>query len=290
MSDDKRKVSEIIAMAKLEPSLKSIYVEGLSDYFVINNFLAYSKKEGVGVYLIDDIDFSEKYEGLTKEQISFYQKNNKERVILLSTSLGAEIQEPSVPIICLVDRDWDFLKGNVRKGNYLVYTDFNSMELYLFNIETVDRFLKQGHRITKAKTKVLIESLAEVCRQSFHVHCLTNDEFGAMVGNDKDFTFDKSSYTCSLNFDSFWTKTMMKCNLTAKSDELREIFSDKMAVECDVRLEIRGHDFIHYLYLCVKKIKSALHMDENEFANVFWQYLNMDTIAHEPLFQRVMAL
>lgn len=277
-------------MAKLEPGLKSIYVEGLSDYYVINNFLEYYKKEGVGVYLIDDIDFSEKYERLTKEQISFYQKNNKERVILLSLSLAAEIQDSSIPILCLVDRDWDFVKGNVRKGKFLAYTDFNSMELYLLNIETVDRFLKQGHRITKAKTKELIESLSKVCRQSFHIHCLTNDEFEAMVGNDKDFMFDKSSYTCSLNFDSFWKKTMMKCNLTAKSDELKVIFSDRMAVECDVRLEIRGHDLIHYLYLCVKKLKSALHMDENEFANVFWQYLNMETIARESLFQRVMAL
>lgn len=277
-------------MAKLEPGLKSIYVEGLSDYFIITNFLAYHKKDGVGVYLIDDIDFSEKYSGLTKEQISFYQKNNKERVILLSMSLESELQELSVPILCIIDRDWDFVNGNVRKGKYLCYTDYNSMEMYLFNHETVDRFLKQGHRITNAKTEELLASLSEVCRQSFHIHCLTNIEFEAMVGNDKDFVFDKTTYTCYLNYDSFWIKTMMKCKLTAKSDGLKSVYLDRMAVQCDARMEIRGHDFVHYLYLCVKKIKTALHMDEHEFANVFWQYLNLDTIAREPLFQRVLYL
>lgn len=290
MFDYSRKISEIIAMAKLEPSLKSIYVEGLSDYYVINNFLDYFKKRGIGVYLIDDIDFSEKYQGLTKEEVSFYQKSNKERVILLAMSLEDVIQEPNVQILCLVDRDWDFVTGNVRSGKFMVYTDFNSMELYLFNFETVDRFLKQGHRIAKAKTGELMDSLSEVCRESFHIHCLANDEYESMVSNDKDFMFDKSSYTCTLNLDSFWTKTMMKCKMMDKSDELKSIFSNRMAVECDVRLEMRGHDFIHYLYLCVKKLKSALHMDENEFANVFWQYLNMDTIVNEPLFQRIMAM
>ena len=128
-------------------------------------------------------------------------------------NLEMEIHDPTLPIICLVDRDWDFVVDNVRKGIYLAYTDYNSMELYLFNFETVDRFLKQGHRISKAKTKDLLDSLSEVCRQSFLVRCVTNAEFEAMVGNDKDFSFDKTTYKCSLDFDSYWKKICRNAGL-----------------------------------------------------------------------------
>lgn len=290
MSEYQRKVSEIIAMAELEPGLKGIYVEGLSDYYLISNFLKYHKKVDVGIYLIDDVDFSEDYVGLTKDQIELYQKSNKERVVLLSTDLEAKVHNKNLPIRCLVDRDWDFVTNNVRKGNYLLYTDYNSMELYLFDYEVVDRFLKQGHRIIKAKTKNLLDSLSKVCRQYFHIHCITNAEFETRVGNDKDFSFNKTTYTCTLNFDSFWQKTMMKCNLTTKSKELLLKYNERVSVKCDAREEIRGHDFVHYLYLCVKRIKDSLHMDEGEFANVFWQYINLDKLPQEPLFSKFLAL
>ena len=83
---------------------------------------------------------------------------------------------------------------------------------------------------------------------------------------------------------------MQKCRLTSDSKKLKSKYDEMKSVKCDVRMEIRGHDFIHYLYLCVKRIKTALHMDEDEFANVFWQYINLDTLAQEPLFQKISLL
>ena len=50
---EKRTIDEVVSICKLEPSTKNIYVEGLSDKLVIDNFLRKQKINDISVFDID---------------------------------------------------------------------------------------------------------------------------------------------------------------------------------------------------------------------------------------------
>ncbi len=52
---------------------------------------------------------------------------------------------------------------------------------------------------------------------------------------------------------------------------------------------MKGHDFIHILYLSICK-HTKVDMNEDELANTFWVYLDDRLLIQEPLFQRISSL
>ena len=73
MPEYKPNYREIKSIATLEPGLKDVYVEGMSDYFLINDFLRYHKVKDVKVYAIDDIDFDELYVRMDPDKATFIE-------------------------------------------------------------------------------------------------------------------------------------------------------------------------------------------------------------------------
>ena len=291
MTELKRKYSEIKAIAALYPELKSIYVEGVSDFYLINDFLAYHKIEDIKVYIIDDIDIDELYTGIDPNVVYNLRHSNKERVIFLAQSLEKDLHRVNLPILCIVDTDWDRVLNCVRTSKYLSYTDYNSMDMYLCSKETVSKYLHQGHRINTRIEDQLLTSLLNICRQVFHVHCLLHERKMELLSNDKAFAFDRPSQSCSLDFDKYWLATLTKNNLTAFSEELKATYDSRFSQSPgDIKNEVRGHDFVHYLYLCVRKMKPKISMAEEEFANMFWKYADIEALKQEGLFEKIMAL
>lgn len=290
MSDYQRKYSEVLAMAKLEPELKNIYVEGMSDVFFLGNFFDYAKVKDIAIYGIETIDLSELYDNIGQDKEKVIH-SNKEKVILLSRSLENDVNDIHLHTLCIVDLDWDEVLNKIRCGRYLTYTDYNSMDMYLFDARIVEKYLHEGHRISTVKSDNILNSLASLCRQVFHLHCLMHERSKPTINNDKAFLFDKTNQTCALNFEDLWVATLMKNNLMREIDTLRSVYEARMATPCvDVRKEIRGHDFVYYLYLCAKGIKSKIKMTDEEFANMFWKFANYEQLFNEPLFQRILAL
>ena len=291
MTEQKRNYKEIKAIATLEPGLKNIYVEGMSDYFLINDFLSYNGIKDVKVYSIDDIDFEELYQKYEPNIVEVLKNSNKERVICLAQSLENDMKGSHLPILCIVDMDWDRVLNNVRAGKYLCYTDYNSMDMYLCSREVVSNYFAQGQRIRTIISDNLICSLLELCRKVFHVHCLMHERSLPIINNDKAFSFNKSTQVSAIDFDKYWNAVLMKNGLMRFSDELRAVYDNRVAQNCgDIRTEVQGHDFVYYLYLCAKKMKSKMSMDDEEFANMFWKYADLNSLKQENLFARIMAL
>lgn len=291
MSEQKRNYEEIIAIATLEPGLKSIYVEGMSDYFLINDFLNHIGKKDVKVYTIDDIDLDDLYKRAESAIVSELKNSNKEQVIYLAQSLEQDLSGAQVPVLCIVDLDWDSILNRLRVSKYLSYTDYNSMDMYLCSKEVMARYISQGHRLRVLLQDSLLNSLLEVCRKVFHVHCLMHERSLPIINNDKSFSYDKSTQTCMLDFDKYWDAVLMKNGLMRNSVELRSVYNSRMAQPCaDLRTEVQGHDFVYYLYLCVKKMKPKMSMDNEEFANMFWKYVDLNALKQEHLFVRIATM
>lgn len=290
MSDIKRKFSEALAIAKFEPGLKNIYVEGVSDKYLVNNFFAYHKIADATVFEIDAIDFSEVYEKKGKELANIYKKSNKQRVILLAQTIEEEAKDNGSRTLCIIDVDWDYVLNQKYSGRYMSYTDYNSMEMYLFNSDIIRQYLQEGHRIATVKEENLLDSLSILCRQVFHIHGLLHERGKQMLDNNKYFSFDKNTQTCSIDINNYLDATLNKNDLMAEKGMIKKIYDERMDQPCDdVRYEIRGHDFVYYLYQCTRKIKK-MDMNSDEFANMFWRFADFEGMAKESLFQRVLSL
>ena len=291
MPEYKPNYREIKSIATLEPGLKDVYVEGMSDYFLINDFLRYHKVKDVKVYAIDDIDFDELSVRMDPDKASELKQSNKEKVIYLSQLLEKDFSDVQLSILCIVDIDWDRMLSQVRTSRYLCYTDYNSMDLYLCTKEIIAKYLRQGHRINTNVEDSMINTLLSVCRQIFHVHCIMHEKHLPIVNNDKAFTFDKTNQSCILDFNRYWIATLSKNNLTAISETLKATYDSRISQPGeDLRYEVRGHDFVYYLYLCARKMKSKMKMDDEEFANMFWNYADLEVLKEEDLFAKILNL
>lgn len=89
-------------------------------------------------------------------------------------------------------------------------------------------------------------------------------------------------------------KYLSKILQSNKLSDKAKIISDKLQSQLnipavDIRLEMRGHDFISILYHALYKHK-RISMSEEDFANSTWLCLDSKLLEVEPLFQRVLAL
>lgn len=292
MFDEKRKFEEVMALAELEPELRNIYVEGVTDKIFINDYLENQQVENIKTYFIDQIDFSLIYTQMNPTQVQQFEENNKERVIYLANELEKRFGKALSHTICVIDVDMDYVLNNVRTGSYIVYTDYNSMELYLWSFNAISRFLVIGHHVTKpVNISSFLNSLQAVCRQVFFIRCILFQHGGSIIENDKEFSFDKQTFTCKLDINKYWEKVIQKNGLSLESQKLRKIFDDSYNNSTlDPKKEMRGHDFVHYLYLCIKSYKKSLRMSEEEFANLLWGFADYSELSQKSLFQKVIAL
>lgn len=291
MFDEKRTFSEVLSIFEMEPGLKNVYVEGITDVFVIGNYLEDNSIDDIKIVKIDDIDFTEEYKTLSQEQSKLLRDNNKESVCYLASKFKNVKLKKSAKTLCVVDVDFDYANGINKANNYLKYTDYNSVELYLFNDRCIKKVLQQLVGVKNiGDIAQFISSLTEVCRRLFFIHCILDRENRGMVDIDKSLSFDKETYTCSLNFNQFWDKCIINNNLVAKKEELihtfEELFNDNRN---DPRCEIRGHTFMHVLYYFCKKIKT-MKMDEDEFSNGALLCLDYKQLKNEQLFKDISSM
>lgn len=133
-------------------------------------------------------------------------------------------------------------------------------------------------------------SIGNVCRFLFFLHSYLIPFNGRMVDFCKSFSYDKHTNECKLDMEKYLSKILQNNKLSDKA----KIISDKLRSQLnvpavDVRLEMRGHDFISVLYHALYKHK-RISMSEEDFANCTWLCLDSQLLEAEPLFQRVLAL
>lgn len=286
---EKRTVEEIISICKLEPSTKNIYVEGLSDKLVIDNFLKKQKINDISVFNIKCIDFSEVFAKMSPSELNILKDSNKEKVAFLT--LKVEKESGNCHFLGIIDRDLDFVNNHIKSGKYLSYTDYNSMEMYLFSRDYIANLLKNTFRITSdVNFDKFINSIGYVCRTLFYIRAYLESFNGSMVDIKKDFSYDKRCNICRFDIENYIKKIVqVNKNVNSSGNLYKEIIEKVNTPIDDVRLEIKGHDYIKVLYLSICKHKKV-NMDEIELANTYWVYLDDRELVNEPLFQRICNL
>src|SRR5579864_1670651 len=132
----RREIDELVALHEREPSLREVFVEGLTDSRFIEWFLG---ENGIKQIPVLDIATVEVPTELVLQ--GGLEDGNRGRVITLAEVL-AKHETARSKVTCIVDADLDWFMGTNRDCATLLETDFTSIELYAFNEQAIGKVLK----------------------------------------------------------------------------------------------------------------------------------------------------
>ena len=131
----RRYLDEVLARYKLEPSLKDVYVEGPQDSSFLRWFFSKIGRNDIHVYQIQTVEIPESF----FQNSTLQKESNHDQVVLLSEMLAECFSRIKIPVRCIVDADYDRHLKRCKQNYILLYTDFTSMQMYLFNESIVGK-------------------------------------------------------------------------------------------------------------------------------------------------------
>lgn len=301
MEDEKRrKLDELVARYELEPTLHDVYVEGLTDKSIIQWFLKESNLEesnldlnNCTVYEIDTVDIP------TDQLFALgLNDNNRSRVIFLAFELQ-RLFEGSLPhVICIADRDFDNLIANLNiESELLLFTDYTSMEMYLFDSKIIEKFLRLVLHRDDLESVNILTNISPILEEMFLLRAANESlnygmEWLSLASLKRCFKKRKGG---SMKFDSndFVDKYLNKNNRISDKitflDKVKELRNKNIS---EIRNKIRGHDFIQIFCLYVdpyvpNHIKGFVE-PEIAFRSLLC-CLDVDYLMKERLFQELIG-
>ena len=245
----KKEIEELLALYTHESSLFDIYVEGVNDYNFYSWFFSVANFANINIYSIDDINVSEDI--LQKFNLS---SGNRNRVIALSQEFDSNLNT-KCHIFCIADRDFEDYVPIGIQNKFLHFTDYPSLEVYLWNEKTILKFIQLVLGGINIPTDQFFYHLTEILQTVFTLR-LTNSsinwnmtwiDFTKYVIIDSKIHFDKEKFIKAyLTKNNKWDK---------KEVFIEEFNNNKTTLKEDLRLSIRGHDISCLLYHIVGKLK-----------------------------------
>lgn len=282
MFDIKRKIDEILALYHFEPGLDDIYVEGITDKLVIENFFEYANCEKK-VYEIDNLDFSE----IDSQIYGLDLRSNKNKLITFAYILSKN--NISNKIKCLIDRDFDGILNDLYEDSHLLYTDYSCMESYFLEIPHMNKFFKIGIRNFPIQNiSFILNSLSEVLVIMFRLRLVNNYfKFNYPLPKiENHLNVDKNSGKCRITLSKYLDSYINTHNLKNKKEEILD-FLEKIEYKCpsEIKFNMNGHDFIEVLFHYTNKLKNSVNFKLENFARAFYLTCQPNYLEKYPLFK-----
>lgn len=279
MEENTRTIDELISLYTLESELFDLYVEGINDKLLIDNYLSY-KSSDLQVIEISNLDFT----GITFEDLDF--TSNKDKLIALSrvflnNNISAKIQ-------CLVDTDFDGILSKPEKNKFLIRTDYSCTESYYLCRNIIQKFIEIAIRRFPFDTDHLMNEIGKALKGLFIIR-LVKLKFNLnskLLKIENNLNVCKSDGCVNFNFNEYLEKFIIANNLKSKRVEIFEFISHiESRLDSDIRYNMNGHDFIEILYLYINKIKSSTGLKLDTFERVFLASLQPNHFERFPLFK-----
>jgi hypothetical protein len=260
----KEVIGKIVADLKLKPELLNIWVEGSTDEAIIKNFLS---KTGNSLFVaVRRIDFVEIDDTLLLKY-GLNKSNNKHKVIAFAKEIQTE-GPPDSRVLFIIDKDFDFLIGDVMKVNNLIYTDYSCMESYIFSEAHVVELFSLSSFSIRGSAEITFKCIRDIVHQLFAFrieHQLENLCLGQVDYKTKCY-FDADKFCFKL--EQYVRERLSKDNKQSKFDALmNSILSRVQSFNYDERDLINGHDYEDVLYYYVFHSGNR-HLKKEQFQGI----------------------
>lgn len=252
-----RKVEELISVYELEPELKDIYVEGLTDKSLISYFFD-EEDVDVSVYEISEIDFSEYV-----EQNPQIYRNHRNQILFLSSILTSKV-ETSSKVAMIVDLDFFQLDNDIDINCFHLFpTDYSCLEAYAFNVEHLDKFFKLFLQRLNINSSLILNEIEEPLKDLYVIRYISKKYNLQKLDLDRVFKVDKKAMSVSFDTSDYVHKLLNKNSLLSiKENFIEQFHKIKQQLNQDIRFNINGHDFVYLLYLYLKKATNIKFINE----------------------------
>lgn len=279
----KRKLSEVIALYKLEPDSKDLYLEGREDSNIFEYFFNENDVSEIAIYEINAIDFSEVADvdlSSNKEKVKYFSK-------IIYSEFGANLKN----VTCVVDRDFDTIDDNFIKNSYLLYTDFANLEMYFFNHECLNKFLRLGLKNFPLSSKEIMASLETILIDIYAFRYARDEINKSYQLPALDKTFKVSNGKIQYDPNEFLNKFI---NKNACKNQQKE-FQEKILLVKNKHLELKesryfmhGKDFIELFFNLVRKIKNPYNFNLKTFTRSIIITIEIELLKTFKLFSELL--
>ncbi|WP_141620613.1 DUF4435 domain-containing protein [Myxococcus sp. AB036A] len=251
-STERRTIDELIARYELEPTLRDIYTEGEYDARIIQWLIKGLHLRHVSIYEIQSVEIDPgSIVALNLED------NNRGRLISLALALHDALGADAPQATMVVDGDFDCIFGHQYTPKNIIYTDYTSMEMYLFSEAVLGKFMHLACGITRCDIGKLIDSFSRILNPLFMVR--RHNSISRLGFQRPDFATSLSTDESNLpeiNFDHYLDRYLDKNKARGKRAEVLEYVRIELSKtrNLDTRLQSHGHDFIELLTWYVKNL------------------------------------
>ena len=282
---DRRTVEELVALYELEPQLRDVYVEGAADRRLVEWFLQRRMGRRVDVYEVSVVEID-----VNKVLQYGLEDNCRGRLVMLSLELEAGLGEGSLQATCIADSDFDLALDQVYECTMLLFTDYTSIEMYLFRESCLDKFLQVFLRGFPVPAAFVLEQLARVLQHIFRIR-LANSQLGWGL---EWMTFERccavTGHEIRLDADEFITRYLSKNNsLARRADFCHAVNSCRLDEGADCRCHLHGHDFVNLLAWYVRRHGVARKLADSEVVGrALFLCIETEDLAGERMFSQLM--
>ena len=255
----RRRIHELVAMYKLEPTVCNVFVEGAFDRNILIWFLRESGVSRPKVIEIERIEVS--CEVLLKHGVT---EGNKQRVVALACELQALIG-PTPQVTCIADTDCDRILGREFTSSLLFYTDYSCMEMYFFDERHLGKLITLVLGNPQPDVSAILARYVLILQELF----LIRASLQALQLSCGFLNFtkccDRTPAGIVMDRDEFINRVLSSCaqrhrmeSVTQKIEELRA------KIRPDPRHQINGHDFIELLEWDLQRSARSAHLQNQD--------------------------
>jgi len=256
-------IDDLITRYTLEPGLQDYFVEGGSDLMIYQSLISAEKRDDIILYDIDNVDIDGQVlngGGLTE--------GKRQRIIYLLRQLEAAVPDGSYAGI--VDKDLEEEFPTPLNTKNILVTKYRDLESYFLNEDYVNQILVKigGAGIVDWSQfyRSFVESLLWL-----HSIRLADRELELYAGRIKLRKYiDVTKDTVHFKREEYVLALLMGMGAGARlKDALDAGSAWYETFSGDPRNNIRGHDFIDLMLLCLKKLDAAKWPDEDALLAAF---------------------
>ncbi len=283
----RRSIDQIITYFTREKVTKHIYVEGDQDKKLIRKFLSSNKRRDIAIYPISTIDIPD----CLVESQGLPIPSARARVITLACKLE-DLAPPGSIFYCIVDKDFGPYVNCSIKCSRLLFTDYNSMEMYLYRESTVREFLEIAVRGFSVDASKFISLITPALKALFLIR-LANEmlDWRMKLVSIKKYLSIKSSII-DFKEGEYINACLLRNGKGGQASLFRATIKEaKAKLIPEIRCNIRGHDYTDLVYRVVSKLKRRKNFADLQTAEAaMYQCLDLTELRNEKLFQTILAM
>lgn len=260
-SGSRRKLEELVTLYELEPELSEVITEGRVDAAIIRWFLRRIGSDASVYCITDRIDVPAKE--VRRRDLNV---GSKGRVIAAALKIQEDSTSAADRVSFVYDIDDDIVASrSMPSVACLLHTDYTSMEMYCFAHEPLDKLLKVTLRAPDGIEAVaILEAISDVLVDVFFARLILGQlpqPVAMEKAIEKSCKLRDNVLTC--NIRELISKSIGNAGgaraLGIDVDALMtQIELAKKSCPADIRLAIRGHDFMQICCYYLKTVHPAL--------------------------------